>query len=95
MECHLGMANVQVAIRFRGESGHDFATSGFQVRLQLSCCIGNAHLTTSSLRAEGHHLVDLRTRIPLLEPTTQATVLCTAYFRSLFVFASVNFIELC
>lgn len=60
MECHLGMADVQVAIRFRGESGHDLATSGFQVCLQLSCCVGNAHLTTAGLRAESHHLVDLR-----------------------------------
>ncbi len=54
------MADVQVAIRFRGESGHDLAASGFQVCLQLSCCVGNAHLTTSGFRAEGHHLVHLR-----------------------------------
>ena len=67
VECHLGMADVQVAIRFRGESGHDLATSSFQVCLQLSCCVGNAHLTTSGFRAEGHHLVYLHTHIPSLE----------------------------
>lgn len=60
MGCHLGMADVQVAIRFRRESGHDLAASGFQVCLQLSCCVGNAHLTTSGFSAEGHHFVDLR-----------------------------------
>ncbi len=84
MECHLGMADVQVAIRFRGESGHDLATSGFQVCLQLSCCVGNAHLTTSGLRAESHHLVDLRTHTPLVETTTQAILLWTALFKSCF-----------
>ncbi len=66
MKCHLGMADVQVAIRFRGESGHDLAPSGFEVCLQLSCCVGDAHLATAGLRAEGHHLVNLRAHIPLL-----------------------------
>ena len=81
MECYLGMADVQIAIRFRGESGHDLATSGFQVCLQLSCCVGNAHLTTAGLRAESHHLVDLRPHLPLVESTTQAILLLwTAFF---------------
>ena len=60
----LGMANVQVAVRFRRKSGHDFAASGFEVRLQLGSSIGNAHLTTSCLSAEGHHLVYLHTSWP-------------------------------
>ena len=75
MECHLGMADVQVTIRFRGESGHDLATSGFQVCLQLSCRVGNAYLAASGFGAEGHHLVNLHPHIPLLETAIQAALL--------------------
>ena len=97
MECHLGMADVQVAIRFRGESGHDLATSGFQVCLQLSCCVGNAHLAASGLRAESHHLVDLRTHIhiPFVGNYYSSYTTLNGPCQVSFCSASVNFVELC
>lgn len=54
------MANMQVAIRFRWESGQDFAPCGFEVGLQLGRSVGYAHLTPACLGAESHHLVHLR-----------------------------------
>ena len=59
LDADLGMANVEIAIRFRREAGPDLPASCLEVSLQLSGSVGNAHLSASRLRTECHHLVHL------------------------------------
>ena len=68
LKADLGMANMKVPVRFRREPGHHLPASCLEVGLQLGGSVGDAHLTPARLRAECHHLVDLKCEHTLHAP---------------------------